>query len=189
MPKPQGWLFAFALGLLCCPTAEADIYAIRNADGSVSFTDVPTTPGYAVVIQTDPVAPPRLPWTEVVHRESDRFGLDPQLVRAVIHVESGEDPGAVSPKGAQGLMQLMPGTARDLGVTDAFRPQENVRGGISYLASLIERFRGRLDLALAAYNAGPGAVERHGGIPPYRETQEFVRKVLSIYERLGRNGG
>jgi soluble lytic murein transglycosylase-like protein len=180
-------LAAALLGLVLAGTGTADIYAIRNPDGTVSFTDVPTGPGYSLIIRTDP--PPQPAWREVVHRESERFGLDPQLIRAVIRVESNEDPKAISSKGAQGLMQLMPDTARELGVRDAFRPHENVRGGITYLASLIERFRGRLDLALAAYNAGPGAVERHGGIPPYPETQEFVRKVLDIYSRLGRKGG
>ncbi|GAB4271366.1 MAG: lytic transglycosylase domain-containing protein [Deferrisomatales bacterium] len=167
--------------------ARGDVYATRNPDGSVSFTDVPTVPGYEVVIRE---TPPVLPWRDVARRESERHGLDPNLVRAVIFVESGEDPHAVSPKGARGLMQLMPGTARELGVDDPLRPRDNVRGGVAYLAWLVERFDGRLDLALAAYNAGPAAVERHRGVPPYPETRAFVERVLALYGRLkAANGG
>ena len=108
-------------------------------------------------------------------------GLSQKLVQAVVQVESGYNPEAVSSKGAMGLMQLMPGTARMLGVKDAFDPQQNIRGGTLYLRRMLERF-GDLKLALAAYNAGPGAVERYDGIPPYRETQRYVGKVLGLYQ-------
>lgn len=110
-----------------------------------------------------------------------RHGLDPGLVVAVAGVESGFRPTAVSPKGAQGVMQLMPGTARDLGVTDPLNPAANVDGGTRYLRDLLARFDGDLSKALAAYNAGPGAVARHKGVPPYRETQDYVKKVLGRY--------
>ncbi|MFU8857010.1 MAG: lytic transglycosylase domain-containing protein [Deferrisomatales bacterium] len=164
----------------------ADIYSARRPDGSVSFTDTPTAPEYSVVIRE---TPPVLPWRDVAEREAGRHGLDPRLVRAVIYVESGENPRAVSPKGAQGLMQLMPGTADELGVGNPFRPRENIQGGVSYLASMLQRFGGDLELALAAYNAGPGAVQRHGGIPPYPETQRYVKKVLEVYRRQGGETG
>ncbi|HUG53603.1 MAG TPA: lytic transglycosylase domain-containing protein [Vicinamibacteria bacterium] len=108
-----------------------------------------------------------------------RHRLDPELVRAVIAVESGFRPQAVSPKGAQGLMQLMPATARALGVTDPFDPAQNVEGGTRHLKALVERYGGDLERALAAYNAGEGAVARHRGIPPFRETRDYVRKVLA----------
>jgi soluble lytic murein transglycosylase-like protein len=107
-----------------------------------------------------------------------RHHLDPELVRAVVSVESGFRPDAVSPKGAQGLMQLMPATARSLGVKDAFDPADNVDGGVRYLRALIDRYDGDVKRALAAYNAGIGAVARHGGIPPYPETLVYVSKVL-----------
>jgi len=111
------------------------------------------------------------------------YGVDPALVRAVIHAESAFRPGARSKKGAMGLMQLMPDTARDMGVSDAFSPRENIRGGVKYLAWLLEKNGGSTTLATAAYNAGPGAVERHQGIPPYEETQTYVKRVRILYDR------
>jgi soluble lytic murein transglycosylase-like protein len=114
---------------------------------------------------------------------SKEFGVDRSLIRAVIHAESGFNPKAVSPKGALGLMQLMPGTARRHGVRRAFEPKENIRGGTKHLAWLIKRFRGNLIYSIAAYNAGEGAVDQHKGIPPYTETQKYVQKVLALKER------
>jgi soluble lytic murein transglycosylase-like protein len=111
-----------------------------------------------------------------------RHGLDPGLVLAVAAVESGLRPEAVSPKGAQGLMQLMPTTARELGVRNPFDPAANLDGGSRYLKDLIHRYDGDLTKALAAYNAGAGAVERHKGVPPYRETRDYVKKVLQRYK-------
>ena len=113
----------------------------------------------------------------------DHHGLDPVLVQSMIAEESGFNARAVSPKGAAGLMQLMPGTARDLRVSDVFDPGQNVEAGARYLRSLLERYKGDLAKALAAYNAGPGAVDRHRGIPPYRETRNYVRRVLTRFNR------
>jgi len=110
-----------------------------------------------------------------------RHGLDPALVLAVVHVESGFRPDAVSPKGARGLMQLMPGTATRLGVEDSFDPEQNLDGGTRHLGDLIARYGGDVKRALAAYNAGEGAVERHRGVPPYGETRAYVRSVLRRY--------
>jgi soluble lytic murein transglycosylase-like protein len=119
---------------------------------------------------------------ELATAAAQRHGLDPALVAAVVAVESGFQPQAVSPKGAQGLMQLMPATARSLDVADPMDPAANVDGGTRYLGSLVSRYDGDLDKALAAYNAGPGAVDRHNGIPPYKETQGYVKKVKRKYK-------
>ena len=113
-----------------------------------------------------------------------RWGLDPALVLAVIEAESGQSPGAVSPKGAVGLMQVLPETAALMGLPDPANPTTNLDAGCGYLANLIESFGGDIELALAAYNAGPGAVRRWGGVPPFRETRAFVTRVAAAYQRL-----
>jgi soluble lytic murein transglycosylase-like protein len=105
-------------------------------------------------------------------------GVSPGLITAVMRTESGFDPAAVSPKGAGGLMQLMPGTAAALGVVDRFNPRENISGGVRHLRYLLDRYQGRVALALAAYNAGEGVVDSYRGIPPYPETQQYVRRIL-----------
>jgi len=125
--------------------------------------------------------------TEMIREVSDRYRVDPALVRAVIQTESNWNSNAVSRVGAQGLMQLVPGTAQQLGVSNAFDPKQNLDGGVRYLHSLLERYNGDLDKALAAYNAGPGAVDRAGGIPRYRETRNYVQKVTDSYYRPGSN--
>lgn len=128
-----------------------------------------------------PVAPERI--AKLVRQMAPKFGLDPALVIAVIAVESAFRSDAVSPKNAQGLMQLIPGTAERFGVRDPFDAAQNLRGGMRYLRLLIETFEGDLTLALAAYNAGEQAVARHKGVPPYAETQAYVRKLRLLYPR------
>ncbi len=131
----------------------------------------------------DPEAVQLLPHLEPLIRPvATRYGLDPELVAAVIWTESSGDPNAVSSRGAKGLMQLMPETARELGVTQVLDPKQNVEGGVRYLRTMLDSHGGDLSLALAAYNAGPTAVKKYGGVPPYRETEDYVRKVLQLYE-------
>jgi soluble lytic murein transglycosylase-like protein len=169
------------------PASDDPLVYFVDDQGSVVFTNMPTrhevrpVPGLEVwdalgVSGTDLPATVYDPFIERVARE---HGLAPELIKAVALVESGFDTHAVSPKGAQGLMQLMPATARQYGVSDAFDPLQNLRAGTIHLRKLLDEFDGDLTLALAAYNAGSGAVRRHGGVPAYRETQEYVRKVRS----------
>lgn len=125
---------------------------------------------------------------QVIGSTARRFDVDPKFVDAVVRVESGYDVRAQSSKGAQGLMQLIPATSARFGVEDPFDPAENVRGGVTYLSQLMRQFNGDVPLTLAAYNAGEGAVERYGGIPPYAETRDYVRKVTEIYPGTGTAG-
>jgi len=120
---------------------------------------------------------------EVINAISDQHHLDPDFISSVIHAESGFNPRAVSPKGAQGLMQLMPGTASKLGVSNAFDPRANVEGGTRYLSELLERYNFDVIKALAAYNAGPRRVQQYGGVPPYYETRTYVARIVRDYNR------
>ncbi|MGH9549566.1 MAG: lytic transglycosylase domain-containing protein [Terriglobales bacterium] len=120
---------------------------------------------------------------EVINTISGRHHIDPDFISSVIHAESGFNPRAVSPKGAQGLMQLMPGTASKLGVSNAFDPSANVEGGTRYLTELLQRYNFDVIKALAAYNAGPMRVQQYGGVPPYRETQAYVARIVRDYNR------
>ena len=125
----------------------------------------------------------------LIDKYAEQAGLDGDFVKAVINQESGFNPNATSKCGAMGLMQLMPGTAKGLGVTNAYDPEQNIQGGTKYLKGLLDRFDNNKSLALAAYNAGPNAVKKYGGIPPYQETQNYVKNVLGKYERMkGANG-
>jgi hypothetical protein len=141
------------------------------------------------VVVEEVAGPPGSDLRALAVEAARRHGLPPELVLAVVAVESGFRPDAVSPKGAQGLMQLMPATAGSLGVADAFDPAQNLDGGSRHLGQLLTVYDGDLTRALAAYNAGEGAVQRHGGVPPYRETRAYVKKVLQRYRQGAKEGG
>lgn len=125
-------------------------------------------------------------WNELIENVAGEFDLDPNLVRAVMAQESAGNPHAVSTAGAKGLMQLIDSTAKDMGVSRVFDPEQNIRGGVKYLRMLLDRFEGNQPLALAAYNAGPSAVDKYRGIPPYRETQNYVSRVTILKNRFDR---
>jgi soluble lytic murein transglycosylase-like protein len=168
--------------------ADAQIYAWRDANGTLVLsdraidapTDVYTVAGAPTYVTTRPVEDQSEHdrFEPLIQEHATRRSLRPELVRAVIQVESGFNPRALSPKGAMGLMQLMPATARSLGVNNPWDPAQNIRGGTDYLRQLLDEYDGNEELALAAYNAGSGAVAKYGRrVPPYRETRDYVRKV------------
>jgi hypothetical protein len=123
-------------------------------------------------------------YRQIIFSKSDRYRIEPLLISAVIKVESNWDPRAVSRKGAMGLMQLMPSTAKEMEVDNPFNPEENIEGGLKYLRYLLNKFNGDLNLALAAYNAGPNRIQKYGGIPPITETQRYVKRILSLYNDM-----
>jgi len=182
--------FAVAIAVSTPLSASAQIYAWRDVNGTLVLSDrkldhgaqTYVVPNAGGIRATTPVGGVNGDEFEpLIQQHAARNSLRPELVRAVIQVESGYNPRARSPRGAMGLMQLMPATARELGVVDPYNPGDNIRGGCAYLRRLIDRYDGNEELALAAYNAGAGAVDRYGRtIPPYRETRDYVKKVGAI---------
>ena len=180
---------AIFVWLVTVGPASAQIYTWRDDAGNLVLSNTPrdgartvatyAVPGASLIRTATKPASTRnvTAYDHLITHNASRHGISPDLVRAVIQAESGFNPRAVSPKGAMGLMQLMPATARDLGVNDPFHPAENIRGGVAYLAQLLTRFKQNVQHALAAYNAGPERVERYDGVPPYRETQAYVKKI------------
>ncbi len=165
--------------------AQKAIYAKTDEEGVLCLTDR-NAEGYRVYMVFRDIMRQyghvnRGEIVSIATRWSERYGLDPRLVQSVIEVESGFCNEVTSSAGAEGLMQIMPETQRDLGVTQPFDPNENIAGGVRYLRQMLDRF-GSLELALAAYNAGPGNVEKYGGVPPFKETRNYVRKVLALYK-------
>lgn len=174
---------------LCRGSADADIYKWIDRNGVTHFTNVPNHQGYRLILRSRGELIRRLGGDEkryeaLIAGLCKKYKVDTALVKAVIKAESDFDPNAVSKKGAQGLMQLMPGTARDLQVSDAFDPQENLEGGISYLRKLLDMFQGDLKLAVAAYNAGENAVIANNfRVPPYPETREYITRVFNYLQQ------
>jgi len=168
------------LGALLTPSARAEVKVSIGTDGrKIIFNE--SLAQRARRFSSRLLSAPDTDLDPLIAHHSEAQNLDPKLVRAVIQAESGYNRKALSNKGAMGLMQLMPATASLLNVRNPFDADENLRGGTTYLRSLIDRFAGSLELAVAAYNAGPGAVQKHRGVPPYQETRDYVRRVLSLY--------
>ncbi len=180
----EGRLATALVGLLfCAAAASAQVRVSQGEDGRMVITNEAgvVTPRQAPRRPRGVSSETRSRIDAVIERHAAEQGLDPSLVRAVVQVESAYDERAVSRAGALGLMQLMPATAAELSVRNPFDPEANVRGGTTYLPQMLDEFGNELTLALAGYNAGPGAVHRYGGIPPYRESQQYVRRVLRRY--------
>ena len=176
----------FLILLISASTLNADVYVFKDKEGVLTFTNVPTHPGYRRVLrENNPPAGPFYSSTlfnDIIQSAATRYSMDADLVRAVIKVESDFNSNARSNKGAMGLMQLMPETARLHNVLNAFDPNANIEGGVRHLRLLLGRYQGDIELSLAAYNAGMNAVEKHGGVPPFAETREYVRRVLRAYD-------
>jgi soluble lytic murein transglycosylase-like protein len=186
-----------SLAVLAIPAGAGSTYQFEDAQGVIHYTNVPGDPRYSFV-RKDPepaVAGPAAEggglsrgfraFAHVIRAAAERYGVDTRLIEAIVQAESAGNPRAVSPKGARGLMQLMPERAAELGVRDSFDPQQNVDGGVRHVRDLLQRFEGDVTLALAAYNAGEGAVRSYGGVPPFAETREYVRRVRAMYDGGG----
>ncbi|SCK24863.1 lytic transglycosylase domain-containing protein [Vogesella sp. LIG4] len=201
-PPPAAWLL-LAMLAPAAPTlaASEDIYAFTDNDGVMHLSNVPQDQHYQLLLHTPedkPAAPAtaaaaapraarvnelaRQRWSRLINQTALSMRMDAALLHAVVAVESGYNPRAVSPRGAMGLMQLMPATARRYGVHDPFDPVQNVQAGARYLRYLLDRFPNDLSLALAAYNAGEQAVALYNRVPPYRETQGYIPRVLEYYQ-------
>ncbi len=196
------WLQAagLALGIACLlffsaiwpGTSRADIYRYIDADGVVHFTNTPTAKGYTLFLKVKEGAsrkrfnPGPNAYDNIISKAAGRFGVDKALIKAVIHAESSFDPNAVSRKGARGLMQIMPENDSFLNISNPFDPSQNIMGGTRYLKQMLDRYNKKLALALAAYNAGPTAVDRYRRIPPFEETRNYVQKVMDLYSRYKR---
>lgn len=186
---------AFLASPLMTGMADAEVFMFRDSRGVVFFTDHPPDrrkdltllKKYDFPKERGPIAEKTLfpdNYDHYISSAAERYGLDHRLIKSVIQVESGFNLRAVSRKGAKGLMQLMPETAKRMGVKSVFDPEQNIRGGAAYLRAMLDEFKGNTRLALAAYNAGPEAVKRHKGIPPYKETKDYVGRVLSTYSAV-----
>jgi soluble lytic murein transglycosylase-like protein len=181
-------IVALTLGL--ASPASAQIYSWRDVDGKLVLSDRPrpnqgamstyAVKGAPTVRATKPLRSSKSAlYDDSINEHSRRMGVSADLVRAVIQVESAFNPSALSNKGAMGLMQLMPATAHELGVVNPFEPDQNIRGGVAYLKRLLDRYDNKVELALAAYNAGMGNVEKYGAVPPFQETRDYVKKITS----------
>lgn len=183
----------FCLTMALGTLSHADIYKYVNENGTTIFTNIPDGNDAKKIISENTPRPRQTIrdtdyYNDIIYSKSDKYNLEPSLIKAVITAESNWKPTAVSTKGAIGLMQLMPSTATDMLVNNPYNPEENIEGGAKYLRYLLDRFNGDVTLALAAYNSGPETVRKFGNVPPIPETQQYVKRVLSMYGGKTRYG-
>lgn len=176
-------VFIFIL-IFCFEVFGDTIYFYKDKDGGLHFTDMPNSSKFKPYISYQSLFDKKKLF-HITKRLAKKYKVDPYLILAIMKIESNMDINAVSKKGAQGLMQIMPSTQKEVGVYSPFDPEENIEGGIRYFKYLLNRYKD-IKLAVAAYNAGPGAVDKYGGIPPYKETKRYVRLVIKEYNRLKR---
>ena len=196
MRRTPGFLIflgTLIFSLLCLTSLSfADIYRFKDERGVWHFSNINNDPRFRVYMRTPSYKKSASryirDYEQAINKASKKFRVEPSLIKAVIKAESDFDDAAVSHKGAQGLMQLMPETAWEMEVGDPLNPEENILGGTRYLSLMLERFKNNLHLALAAYNAGPENVEEYRGIPPFVETKNFVERVLKYYSLFGSGG-
>ncbi len=183
--RPTLFLILLTVLLSTIPETKAAMYSFVDQDGRMYFSNVPADPRYREVPGYEALRKAAIygPYGHLIRSAAERYSLDPELIRAIIKVESSFNPYAVSEKGAMGLMQLMPETAKEMEVEAPFQAEENIMGGSRYLRKLLNIFDGDLRLGLAAYNAGPSRVLQHGRIPKIPETEQYVNKVLHEYGR------
>jgi soluble lytic murein transglycosylase len=181
---------SFAIGICVILSgwpALADIYRFQDENGIWHFTNINSDRRYRLYIREKPEVFIKK-YDSIIQQASERFGVKQALIKAVIHAESGFDDDATSDKGAQGLMQLMPKTADDMEVQNAYEPEENIFGGTRYLSNMLGRYNNDMKLALAAYNAGPENVDEYNGVPPFPETKTFIKRVLDYYSQYETKG-
>jgi soluble lytic murein transglycosylase-like protein len=187
-----------SLAVIATPARAGSVYQFEDPEGVVHYTNVPGDPRYSFVrkepeptvarpvSQSGGTAPQGVrAFAQLIQGTAERYGVESRLIEAMVQTESAGNPAAVSPKGARGLMQLMPERAALLGVRDSFDPSQNVDGGVRHMRDLLQSFAGDVTLALAAYNAGEAAVRSYGGVPPFAETREYVRRVRALYDGGG----
>ena len=182
--KPRSMVIFIAVLFIsaAAPSVQADIYMFIDSQGVLHFTNAPTSSQYRLYIKERPKpAEVTKKYDDIIQEASNTFGLSFSLLKAMIRVESNFDSKAISKKGALGLMQIMPQNLRAFNIRDPYDPKDNIMGGARYFKSLMERFEGKLPLALAAYNAGPTIVDKHRNIPPIKETKDYVKKVMKYF--------
>ncbi len=186
MSLPRLISCAGLIAIFFLSNAEADIFRFRDKQGVWHFSNTRSDARYRLYIRTRGIGGKQYlkEYEDVIRKAAEQFGIDANLIKAVIKAESSFDPDAISESGAQGLMQLMPDTANDMKVDDPFDPEENIFGGTRYLSLLLQRFNQDKRLAIAAYNVGPTTVTKHNAVPPIPQTRRFVERVMTFYREF-----